>query len=156
MKISHYSDLLNFPYGCATMAVFDIETSAHAVVIYRHSDGLIYIIDPQNNGLVSGQVHEYLSNTYHKYRFGMIPGGEINNEFYILTSESPILYGTDNRVTKELIDVFMKNPNGPHVDLPPPGMGHYPHEQAAAREQAVYNMGQAAEHWSEMENSAFP
>ena len=43
------------------------------------------------------------------------------------------------------------NPNGSNI-LPPPGMGHYPHEQAEAREQDMYEIGRA-QGWIEIDNS---
>jgi hypothetical protein len=173
-QFTHYSQLRDLPYGYATMAIFDFDKhTAHAVVIYRHSDGIIYINDPQqNNGLMSGQVHEYFGNIYRLSGLGMGPDGTMH-QISILRSDIPVHMSTDNRVHKGVIDYYYNyiqshglNTNGLHSHvlntygssiLPPHGMGLYPYEQAAAREQAMYNMGAAAQHWPEMDNSVlFP
>jgi hypothetical protein len=156
-QFTHYSQLRDLPYGYATMAIFDFDKdTAHAVVIYRHSDGIIYINDPQqNNGLMSGQVHEYFGNIYRLSGLGMGPDGTMH-QISILRSDIPVHMSTDNRVHKGVIDYYAMhyelNPNGSNI-LPPPGMGHYPHEQAEAREQARDIMALEAQGWGEMDNS---
>ena len=154
-KISHYNELHDFPVGHATMAIFDFdEVAGHAVVIYRHTDGAMYINDPQqNNGLVSGQVHDYFGTIYSFTRLGMGPDGTMHG-ISILRSNVPVHLSTDNRVHKGVIDYHKSDPNGTIVPLPPRGMELYPDEQEEARLQATYNMGAAAEHWGEQENSS--
>jgi hypothetical protein len=152
-KISKYNELDFLPVGSATMAIFDFDKdNAHAVVIYRQIDGVLYVNDPQLNGIASGTFHDYFSIIFNLYKMDINLDGTMN-EFYVLRSNIQDHMSTDNRVHKIVIDYHASNPSGPIIELPPPGMGHSLAEQAEARQQATYNMGAAAKNWPEMDNS---